>query len=34
MGESGADFDDLAFEDFQCLCNQRVVFEIVFVEWD
>ena len=30
--ESGADFDDLAFENFQRLLDQRVVLEIVFVE--
>src|SRR5215470_16943313 len=29
---SGADLDNLAFEQFQRLLNQRVVFEIVFVE--
>src|SRR6266446_9221383 len=29
---SGADFDDLAFEDFQGFLNQRVVLKIVFVE--
>src|SRR5438874_77542 len=30
----GADFDDLAFEDFQRFLNQRIVFEIVFIECD
>ena len=31
-GELGADFDDCALENFQRFLNQRVVFEIVFVE--
>jgi hypothetical protein len=29
---SGADFDNLAFENFQGFLNQWIVFEIVFVE--
>src|SRR5690349_7823020 len=30
---SGADFHDLAFENFERLLNQGIVFEIVLVEW-